>query len=150
MKSLKFLWITLAAAAIAAAPVMRAQDEKPATPGEAKAERPRGEKGEKGEKGRRGGMNPQARIEMLDRAVTLTAEQKTKAQEIYAKEVEQMQALRGNGGDMEANRERIGEIRRETREQIAALLTPEQREKFREMADNAKGEGKGKKRKKDE
>ena len=77
-------------------------------------------------------MNPEARIEQLDRAVGLTPEQKTSIAAIYANARDEVQASRGSG-DPQANREKMQQTMQSTRSQVMSLLTPEQMAKFEAM-----------------
>lgn len=87
-------------------------------------------------------MSPEARVEQLDKAVSLTAEQKTKITEIYTKAQEDMRAAMrgGGGGDREAMREKMMDAMRKTREQVRALLTDEQKTKFDAMPQRGGGD----------
>jgi len=117
MKSaLKVVLALLALGLIAGASIASAQDQTPP---------PQGQKGPGG--GGRGGrgMDPAMMLERLDQAVTLTADQKTKATEIYKKMAEKMQALAP-----EDRRTKGQDIRKETDDAIKAILTPEQQAKM--------------------
>jgi len=96
-------------------------------------------------------MSPEARVEQLDKAVTLTEEQKTKIKEIYTKAQEDMRAAfrGGGGGDRDAAREKMMEAMRRTREQVRALLTDEQKTKFDAMPQRGAGDQGGRKGKRD-
>ena len=95
-------------------------------------------------------MTADERVAQLDKAVSLTAEQKPKIKEIYTKAEEQMrEAFRGGGGgDRETARNKMVEMMRKTREDVRALLTDEQKKKFDEMPQrgggNQGGRGQGK------
>lgn len=127
MKSLKVLLTVLALGVATSAPLLRAQEEKPAAPAGG-GERPRGQG--------RAMQSPEQRVERLDKAVTLTAEQKTKALDIYKKAADQAKAL-----SPEERREKGMEIMKATGEQIRALLTPEQQAKFDAMPRGGPGGG---------
>lgn len=87
-------------------------------------------------KGKGGGMNPDAMVERLDQAVTLTADQKTKIKDIYAKNMEKMRDAQGQ--DRRA-------VMQAQRDEIRAVLTPEQQKKFDDMPQRGGKGGKGKK-----
>ena len=107
-------------------------------------------------------MNADARVQQLDRALTLTADQKTQIKGIYAKAEEDMRALmRDGGGDQQANRAKLRDSMQSTRDQVRALLTDEQKTKFDAMpaaggqrgrgaegkgSDGAEPKGRGKKK----
>ena len=64
----------------------------------------------------------------LDEAVSLTADQKAKIKDIYVKAREEIQAAAP-----EERREKMMEVMKSTREQVRAVLTPEQQTKFDAM-----------------
>src|SRR3954468_24086468 len=85
----------------------------------------------KGGKTQGGGqtMSPEARVERLDKALTLTADQKAQITKIYAKAQEDMRsAMRdgGAGGDREAARKKMMEKMQATRDEVRGVLTDEQ------------------------
>lgn len=93
-------------------------------------------------KGPRGGgrMDPEKRIEQIDKAVTLTADQKTQIRAIYAKTEADLKDLAP-----EERREKGREILEGTRAQVRALLTADQQAKFDAMPKPPMGgRGKGK------
>ena len=65
----------------------------------------------------------------------LSADQQTKVDGILADAKAQLQALRGEGktGDRAALRDKVRTILRETHDKLAAVLTPEQKAKLREL-----------------
>jgi Spy/CpxP family protein refolding chaperone len=131
MKFSKLILPVLALGVLAGAPMIRAADEK-APAGETK-------------KGGRGG-NPDQMIARIDEAVGgLTAEQKTKMKEII---VASQAKMRDAQGDERRT------IMQGQRDQLRALLTPEQHKKFDEMPaqgrGGAGGGGGGQKKKKDQ
>lgn len=113
---------------------VQAQDQK------APSEGRRGKGGQ--EQGGRGQMmSPEARVEQLDKALTLTEEQKTKIKDIYTKAGEEMRAaMKDGGGDRDAARTKMMERMRATRDQVRALLTDEQKKKFDEMPQRGGGD----------
>jgi Spy/CpxP family protein refolding chaperone len=89
-------------------------------------------------KGKGGGMNADAMVDRIDQAVTLTADQKAKIKDIYAKNMEKMREAQGQ------DRRAIMEAQRA---EVRAVLTPEQQKKFDDMPQGqrgGKGGGKGK------
>lgn len=121
MKFRKFLLCAVAVGAMASVPLLNAQEQK---------------------KGR-GMMSAEQRIEQIEQAVgSLTADQKAKIKAIYAKMAEKMQAI-----PQEERREKMGEIMQATRQEVRAVLTPEQQKKFDEMpAPGRGGSGGGRKK----
>ena len=79
------------------------------------------------------------RINQIDRAVTLTDEQKTKIKPIIEKEVTAQTALftemrtQGENADREAMRDKMTEIRGATDKALESILTKEQLEKYKSM-----------------
>ena len=127
MKAFKFLTLIGALGALFATTLPAQDQTNPSTP---PTEGRRGKGGQN--QGGRGQMSPQARVEQLDKALTLTAEQKTKITDIYTKAQEDMRtAMRnGSGGDRQAAREKMMEAMRATREQVRGVLTEDQQKKF--------------------
>lgn len=142
------LLLTLLALGTASSAWLLAQDDTTTTP-----PAPEGRRGKAGQRGPgRGGMmgNPEARVAELDKALGLTADQKTKLTDIFTKSRDEMQSLRGGSGDRQANAEKARQMMQATRAQVAAVLTDEQKKKFEAMGPG-RGDGKGGsgKRKKD-
>ncbi len=76
----------------------------------------------------RGMMSPEQRVEAIDKAVTLTADQKTKITAIFTEDVKKMQDLRAaQDPDM---RDKMRAMRTDENTKIKALLTDEQKPKF--------------------
>ena len=115
----------LALGCAVASPALRAQENK--TPPPAGGGQGRGPGG-------RGMMTPEQRIEMLDKAVTLTAEQKTKIAAIYKDSAEKMKALAPEDG-----REKRMEMMKATQDAVRATLTAEQQAKFDAMPRPGRG-----------
>lgn len=128
MKSnVKFCLTLLALGLLAAAPITRAADEP--------APAPKHQKGEKGEKGKRGaaGMAKQ-RMNDIDAAVGLSADQKEKVTAIWAKEAAAMKEIPAG-----ERRGKAVDAMKSTRDQVRAVLTPEQQAKFDAMPAPARG-----------
>ena len=83
----------------------------------------------------RGG--PGNRIDELADRLQLTAEQKTKVQEIFSDTREQLRAARQ---EMEP---RMAEIRRQADGRLQTVLTPEQWQKFQRLRDERQRRGRG-------
>ena len=77
------------------------------------------------------------RIDELADRLQLTAEQKTKVQEIFSDTREQLRAARQ---EMEP---RMAEIRRQADGRLQTVLTPEQWEKFQRIRDERQRRGRG-------
>jgi Spy/CpxP family protein refolding chaperone len=80
------------------------------------------------------------RIDELADRLQLTAEQKTKVQEIFSDTREQLRAARQ---EMEP---RMAEIRRQADGRLQTVLTPEQWEKFQRLRDERQRRGRGSRR----
>jgi protein CpxP len=90
----------------------------------------------RGPGGGRGRMTPEQQVERLDKALTLTAEQKTQIAAIYKESAAALQAI-----PQEERREKGMEMMKATREKIRAVLTPEQAKKFDDMPPMGGGRG---------
>jgi Spy/CpxP family protein refolding chaperone len=142
MNSIKSL-IAILALSLAATPLIRAADQTDTTT--APAEGRRGKGGPRGQGGGRGGqmMNPEARVEQLDRNLTLTTEQKTKLTDIFSKARDDMEGMRQADGDRAANREKMQQAMQATRDQVQSVLTDEQKKKFEALPQGGPGGGRG-------
>ena len=99
----------------------------------------RGPGGPGGGRGRM--MTPEQQVERLDKAVTLTADQKTTITAIYKDAAAAMEAI-----PAEERREKMMEMGKATREKVRAALTEEQQKKFDEMPMPGRGGPGGKKK----
>ena len=86
---------------------------------------------------RRWDRGPRNRIDELAERLELTADQKTKVQEIFGDTREQLRAARQ---EMEP---RMAEIRRQADGRLQTVLTPEQWEKFQRMREERQRRGRG-------
>lgn len=78
----------------------------------------------------RGMMSPEQRVEAIDKAVTLTPDQKTKIMALYADDAKKMQALRdAQDPDM---RSKMMDMRKDENTKVKAMLTDDQKPKFDE------------------
>ena len=79
------------------------------------------------------------RINQIDQAVTLTADQKTKIIPVIKKEIDAQNALmtgmraQGENADFEGMRDKMTEIRGETDKALQSILTKEQLQKYNSM-----------------
>jgi Spy/CpxP family protein refolding chaperone len=146
MKMFRTLLTTLALGLTTSA-VLTAQDQAPTSP---PAEGRRGKGGQRPEGGAPGRgqmMNPEARVAELDRRLSLTAAQKARLTEIFTQARTEMEGLRGGGGGG-GNREKAQQMMQATRDQVAGVLTDEQKKKFEEgpqMGGGGRGKAKGEK-----
>ncbi len=126
----RFLFtIPVAAAAILATSITAfAADEKPKAPDAPEAARAKHAAGD--------------RLKEMTEKLALTEEQQGKLKEVFAKYAPKAQEVRKDTAlSQEDKRAKMTEIRKSETEEIRALLTPEQKEKMKEM----RGAGKGKK-----
>lgn len=104
---------------------------------------------DEGKKPPQGGGHPGRGLEHIQSILSqldLSDEQKSQAKEILvtarAKLKEIIDEARASG-DREAAQPKIRALMQETRQQLVGLLTPEQKEKFRELMQAARKEGEG-------
>jgi len=92
------------------------------------------------------------RLKSLTEKLSLTEEQQTKVKEIYAKSGPELRELRAKGRESlsDDDKKKMRELMKSQMQEIGAVLTPEQKEKMKEMrkesggAGAARGKGKGK------
>lgn len=77
------------------------------------------------------------RIDELSQKLNLTADQKSKVQEIFSDTREQLRAVR------QETEPRMTEIRRQADGRLQTVLTPQQWEQFQKMRDERQGRGRG-------
>lgn len=135
MSSLKYFLVTVVLALLVS-PFVQAQDQT-TPPGEGR----RGQREGKIDRGQM--MNADARVKQLDRALTLSADQKTEIKAIYSKVEEGMRAQTRDGGDQQVNRAKLRDTMQSTRDQVRALLTDEQKSKFDAMPQAGGQRGRG-------
>ena len=76
----------------------------------------------------RGMMSPEQRVDAIDKAVSLTPDQKTKITAMYADDQKKMQALRdAQDPDM---RTKMQDMRKDENTKVRAMLTDDQKPKF--------------------
>ena len=83
------------------------------------------------------GGGPGDRIDDLSQRFNLTAEQKTKVQEIFGDTREQLRAVRRE------TEPRMEEIRRQADGRLQTVLTPEQWQQFQKIRDERQRRGRG-------
>jgi periplasmic protein CpxP/Spy len=75
-------------------------------------------------------MTPDMQVANLDKAVTLTDDQKPKALAIFTADAKKMADLRASGGDPADMRPKMMAMRTDEQTQIKALLTDDQKTKY--------------------
>src|SRR5450631_2163047 len=70
-----------------------------------------------------GRMTPEARVAAIDKAVTLTDDQKTKVTALLAEDQKKMTDMRSSGEDMQTLMPKIQAMRADENTKIKALLT---------------------------
>ena len=89
-------------------------------------------------------MSPDDRVAAIDKAVSLTDEQKPKVKAIIEADQKKMMDLRNSGGDMQTLRPKMMEIRTQENADIKALLTDDQKTKYDAyVASMPQGRGRG-------
>jgi Spy/CpxP family protein refolding chaperone len=132
--AMKQQFLTIAAAALLSIPTFVLAQDAPAG----------GAQGERRPGGGRGFGTPEERLKRLTEALTLTQEQQDKVKAIYAKNEETFKAAREKGRNMtEEERTKFGEAMRAQNEEIQALLTPEQKEKYKNLRPQGGRRGEG-------
>ena len=118
MKKLLFLCIVATTALVAIPSTVLAADEK--------AEAPRGG---------RPARDPEARLKVMTEKLGLNEEQQGKIKAIYEKNAPKLKELQAKGRQnlSEEDRTKLREIMKAQNEEVVAVLTPEQKEKFKAM-----------------
>jgi len=139
MKALIRLLMLAAGIAAAALPAARAADETQPTPAPAAA--PNADQ-PAARPERRGRMDPAQMLEHLKMAVNLTDDQTAKVKAIFQDQRAKMEALRGDESlSREDRRAKMMELMKASHDQIRALLTPDQQQKFDAMPRPGFGRG---------
>jgi Spy/CpxP family protein refolding chaperone len=116
---------------------VQAEDAKPKPPGE-----------RRGPGGPGGRMNPEERLKMMTEKLGLSEEQQTKIKAIQEKNGPAMKELMAKGREnlSEEDKTKLRELGKAQMEEIGAVLTPEQKEKMKELrgAGGPGGEGRRK------
>ncbi len=122
--------LAVAATALLSIPTITRAEDKPAAPGGATATGAEGRRGPGGPGGGRFG-NPEERLKRMTEQLALTEDQQAKIKAIFEKGAEAMKALRPKEGEQPSDetKAKFGELMKAQREEIAAVLTPEQKEK---------------------
>jgi protein CpxP len=80
--------------------------------------------------GGRGGMTPEARVAAIDKAVTLTDDEKTKITELLTDDQKKMMDLRNSGEDRSTMMPKMMAMRTDENAKIKAMLTDDQKPKY--------------------
>jgi Spy/CpxP family protein refolding chaperone len=90
-----------------------------------------------------GRFSPEERLKRMTEALNLTQEQQDKIKAIMEKSAPQFRELISKGRDnlTDDDRNKIRELIKTQTEEIAAVLTPEQKEKFKEMMERRRNGG---------
>lgn len=134
------LTLSVAAAALLTIPSLTFAEDKPA--GE-RPKRPDGAGGP-GKPGGPGGerrMDPEARIKFMTEKLGLTQEQQNKVKAIYEKNGPQFKELMAKGREnlTEDDKTKMRELMKSQFEEVGAVLTPEQKEKMKELRPEGRG-----------
>jgi periplasmic protein CpxP/Spy len=87
-----------------------------------------------------GQMDPQKAAQHLGKRLNLSADQTAKLEPIFADQQQKMQALRSNTSlTQDQRREQAKAIFKETRDQLAQVLTPDQMQQLKSMRHNFRG-----------
>jgi Spy/CpxP family protein refolding chaperone len=118
MKKLIPILICTIASSLAVPATIRAEDPKPGGPG----------------KGGPGRMGPEERLKMMTEKLDLTQDQQDKIKAIVEKNAPAMKELMAKGRDnlTEEDKTKLHEMMKSQMEEIGAVLTPEQKEKWKE------------------
>ncbi len=133
--------LAVAATALLSIPNITRAEDKPAAPGGAPSPGAEGRRGPGGPGGGRFG-NPEERLKRMTEQLALTEDQQAKIKVIFEKGAAAMKDARPKEGEQpsEEARAKFGELMKAQREEIAAVLTPEQKEKM-EKARAERGPG---------
>lgn len=81
--------------------------------------------------GRRGPMSPDEQLKRMTKDLDLTSDEQAKIKPILVDEQKQMEDLRNDsGGDRQAMRQKMMQIRQDHKDQLRAVLDDKQKEKF--------------------
>ena len=137
MKKLTILSLALAALCAMPTLVLAEDAVPPKPPGGSDAPKPSGDKPEHrpGGPGGPGRMDPAARLKMLTERLNLTQDQQDKVKAIQEKNAPEFKELMAKGREnlTEADKTKLHELMKSQMDEIAAILTPEQKEKMKEQ-----------------
>ncbi|MEI6653848.1 MAG: hypothetical protein WCP45_03705 [Verrucomicrobiota bacterium] len=89
-------------------------------------------------------MDPEARLKLLTEKLGLDADQQAKIKAIYDKNAPKFKELMTKGREnlTDADKTALRDLFKAQMEEVAAVLTPEQKEKLKELHPKGRGEGK--------
>jgi len=139
--------LSLAVAGLVAVPsLLRAEDAVPPKPpggdkAPADAGKPAGEAGAR-KGGGPGRFSPEERLKRMTEELNLTQDQQDKIKAIMAKGADQMKDLMAKGRDnlTEEDKTKFREFLKSQSEEIATVLTPEQKEKYKAAMEKRRAE----------
>jgi periplasmic protein CpxP/Spy len=135
MKAMFRILMLAAGIAVAALPAARAADENPPAPDTPNADQPAARPERRGRR-----MDPARMLGRLKTELNLTDDQTAKVKTIFEDQRAKMQALRGDESlSREDRRAKMMDLMKASRDQIRALLTPEQQQKFDAMPRPGRG-----------
>lgn len=129
------LTLSVAAAALLAIPSTSFAQDQPAGP--ARAARPGGPAGA-------GRMDPAERLKLMAEQLGLDADQQAKIKAIFDKNGPKYKEMldKGLANLTDADKTAMRDLAKAQMEEIAAVLTPEQKEKLKQLRPHARGEAK--------
>ena len=142
--------LSFAVAGLCAVPfLLRADDAVPPKPpggdkAPADAGKPSGDAGARpGRGGGAGRMSPEERLKKMTEELNLTQDQQDKIKAIMAKGADQMKDLMAKGRDnlTEEDKNKFREFMKSQIEEISAVLTPEQKEKYQAAMEKRRAAG---------
>jgi len=135
MKKLTILSLVLAGACALPALTLAEDAVPPKPPGGTDAPKAAGDAGKPAGRPGAGRMDPAERLKLLTEKLSLTQDQQDKIKAIYEKNGPQFKDLIAKGREnlTEEDKTKMRELIKTQTEEIAAVLTPEQKEKFKEL-----------------
>jgi len=142
MKALSRILMFAAGIAVAALPAARAADDNPPAPGPAPTPAPAAPANDQpaGRPERRGRMDPGQMLEHLKTALNLTDDQVAKVKAIVQAQGDKRRAIMEDDSLSREDRwAKVMDLMKSTHDQIRALLTPDQQQKFDAMPRRGRG-----------
>jgi Spy/CpxP family protein refolding chaperone len=144
----QFAVLSFVVAGLVAAPcLLRADDAVPPKPpggdkAPADAGKPAGDAGARRNGGGAGRFSPEERLKRMTEELNLTQDQQDKIKAIMAKGADQMKDLMAKGREnlTDDDKAKVREFMKSQMEEIAAVLTPEQKEKYKAAMEKRRAE----------